>query len=197
MRTMRMFLALSMVAACGGVHGPVLHPKDAALSGGSSGSGGSVVGSGGSVLGTGGTSTGGAAGSTGRGGSGVGGAGTGGKPGTGGVVANGGVTGRGGATGTGGATAIGGTTGTGGAIGTSACIDAGGNLSIPFEQAGQYACCGADDDCHILWTNCSCAAVNTQVDELVDPQICARNNCRSSSAVCASGQCALVLPSPG
>ena len=40
MRTMRGLLALTMVAACGGVEGPVLRLNDAALGGNSSGSGG-------------------------------------------------------------------------------------------------------------------------------------------------------------
>lgn len=55
MRTMQVFLALTMVAACGGAGGPALHPKDAtedsslSSSGDMAGAGGAVVGAGGSV----------------------------------------------------------------------------------------------------------------------------------------------------
>lgn len=80
MRAQKMFLALTMVTACGGVGGPVLHPSDAAFGGNPSGSGGATPGTGGS-LGTGesrdaGTSGGtlGAGGAWGTGGRGAGGA---------------------------------------------------------------------------------------------------------------------------
>jgi hypothetical protein len=88
MRTRRMLLALTMVAACGGDKGPVRSSNDAALGG--SGSGGSAVGSGGSVVGIG--------GAVGTGGSAIG---RGGATGTGGTVVGTGGTnlGRGGATG--------------------------------------------------------------------------------------------------
>ena len=71
MRRMQVFLALTMVAACGGAGGPVLHPNDAALGGNPSGSGGAAVGTGGfvgtggSVQGSGGAGAGGASGGTG------------------------------------------------------------------------------------------------------------------------------------
>jgi sugar lactone lactonase YvrE len=87
MRAVRVFLALTMVAACGGGGGPVLYPNDAAQGGNSSGSGGSVVGTGGAVLGTGGG--GGTSASD-------GGDAAGGTTGTGGTIGSGGATGTGG-----------------------------------------------------------------------------------------------------
>jgi hypothetical protein len=129
-----MLLALTMVAACGGVKGPVRSSNDAALGG--SGSGGSATGTGGAIVGTGGAvGTGGSASGTGGAVVGTGGAtlgaggsvigtggtnfGRGGATGTGGtVVGTGGTTiGRGGTTGTGGsAIGRGGATGTGGTV---------------------------------------------------------------------------------
>jgi len=55
MRTRKMLVALTMVAACGEVGGPVLYPsKDGAVGGNPSGTGGSMVGTGGLAVGTGG-----------------------------------------------------------------------------------------------------------------------------------------------
>jgi hypothetical protein len=55
MRAMQVFLALTMVAACGGTKGPVLYQKDAALGADSNGNGGAAVGTGGTGVGTGGS----------------------------------------------------------------------------------------------------------------------------------------------
>jgi len=135
MRTMRAFLVLTTVAACGGVEGPVLHPKDAAIGGNTSGTGGSAIGtagsggsnadaalgSGGATGGAGGTvapdapaSTGGLAGQSG------GTLGSGGKVGTGGASGTGQTGGSGGAAGGSGGSARGGSGGGAGGNGGSA-----------------------------------------------------------------------------
>ena len=119
MRAVRVFLALTMVAACGGSGGPVLYPNDAAQGGNSSDSGSSVVGTGGAVLGTG--------GSAGSGPGGVAGAATGGA---GGASAQAGTGGRGGTSASGfGGSAEGGTTGAGGTGGS-------GGATVTDGQAG-------------------------------------------------------------
>jgi hypothetical protein len=120
MRTSHVFLALTMITACGGAEGPVLYqPNDAAL-GGNTGAGGSLPGTGGSAAGTGGTASGAGGTSTGSGGASVGAGGA--VPGTGGatVGAGGAAVGTGGTVvGTGGASigAGGASIGTGGAVG--------------------------------------------------------------------------------
>jgi hypothetical protein len=183
----------SSVGAADGSGGSVRQDRgdsgDTAAGGKTGGTGGKTGGTGGTGGKTGGTGgkTGGTGGKTG---------GTGGKTGgTGGTGETSGGT-DGAAAGAGGSTA-GGTGGTGGA--TVCSISGGGNLSIPFEQAEQYACCASDDACHVVYSNCSCAAVSTQVAELVQAFVCDTNTCleppgrNPPAAVCEDGQCTLVL----
>jgi hypothetical protein len=116
----------------------------------------------------------------------------------GGVAETGGVSSGTGGTWTGTGATGGRTGGTGGTATGGTCEGGeGGNLSIPFEQADQYACCSTSEDCHVLWTNCSCAAVSTQVSELESVMICGTNSClapdRTPSAACQNGQCSLRM----
>jgi hypothetical protein len=116
-------------------------------------------------------------------------------PGTGAVTGAGGVGGACGAAGAGAVAGAGTVTGAGGVIG------AGGSLSIPLEQAEQYASCASNDDCHILWTSCTCTAVSTRVAELVDPRVCGTNDCLGrgrypTDAVCQGNTCTTVLDPP-
>jgi hypothetical protein len=129
--------------------------------------------------------------------------GSGGAPGSGGKIGTGGRTGSGGVAGIVGA---GGAPGSGGAPDAGKAVDAGesvdaGGLSIPFEQAEQYASCVSSDGCHILWVNCGCAAVSTQVAKLESSAVCSHNSCNVSGheptdAVCQAGKCTLVVDPP-
>ncbi len=127
---------------------------------------------------------------------------TGGTAAIGGTTALAGNTATGGTTALGGSTASGGTTGgaeaTGGTAGTGATttVDGGASLQIPVEQVEQFQSCSADTDCHIVWVNCGCFAVRTEVSKLLDPRICGTNLCISSrptAAVCTEGRCELFL----
>lgn len=215
MRTTNMLLALAMLAACGGTRGPVLIGNDAAQggslgsessdpgslasSGGSGGAGGLTTpgGSGGSPLG-GSSSTAlagaGAAGTTSMGGAGATGATETRQPDAG-VDAT--VAGSSAGAGSGGKTSNGGASGAGGAAGgttrTSGNLDAGTKLSIPVGDVAKYQGCVANVDCHIVLTNCSCAAVITQVVELVDLISCNSNNCpKGAHAECTAEKCTVV-----
>jgi hypothetical protein len=101
-------------------------------------------------------------------------------------------------TATGGTTALGGSTASGGTAGSGASTtaDAGASSQIPVEQVEQFQSCGADTDCHIVWVNCGCFAVRTEVSKLLDPRICGTNTClstRPTAAVCNEGRCELFL----
>ncbi len=173
--------------------------------GDTSGTGGATPGAGGVTAGTGGSTP----GSGGTGGSTPGSGGTGGSaPGSGGT--GGSTPGSGGSTpGTGGTGGTGGVTaGAGGSTpgsgGSATCsISGGGNLSILLEDAEQYACCDSDDACHVVYSNCTCAAVSTQVSELVQAIVCDTNTCteppgrNAPTAVCDDGQCTLHLDIDG
>jgi hypothetical protein len=220
MRTTNMFLALTMVAACGGTSGPVLTENDAGQGGstGSGSSGHSSLASSGGGAGAGGLTTpGGSSGSPpgGSGGTALAGAGAAGTTSMGGAGAAGGSqtrppdagvdapvagssgsAGSGGKISSGGTTTLGGETATGGAAGGTtriSSLDAGANLSIPVGEVSKYQSCVSDVDCHIAFTNCSCAAVITQVVELIDTIICGQNNCPiGSHAACKTGKCTVV-----
>jgi hypothetical protein len=146
MRTLQVFLALTMVAACGGAGGPVPHPKDATQDSSLSGSGG-MAGAGGAL-----------------------GVGTGGSHGTGGAAAAGGNPGTGG---TGASSDDGGTVDVSGECGDpvvkasyvacreskdeATCSERGGTWEISYANTTKYTCvcstgeggcpCTASSDC--------------------------------------------------
>ena len=213
MRTRQMFLALTMVAACSGVEGPVLYSNDAALpgtggssvgTGGAVGTGGRAIGAGGAIIGVGGSKLGTGGHAIGAGGAiiGVGGS----KLGTGGRATGmgGSATGRGGATSTGGSVIGSGglSLGLGGAAGGSggSTPDAGGSCSSwttlgTCENAGCMPFMGVADGVSqvAMFLGCSekvsCPAVMAAAYPPGEPNHCYgfQNGCVPPGWIAASG----------
>jgi hypothetical protein len=80
--------------------------------------------------------------------------------------------------------------------GTAAPTDSGASSHVPVEQVAEHQTCIADDDCHVVWTNCTCYAVRTDVSALADSRVCATNTCLyppPTGAGCNGGRCRLFF----
>jgi hypothetical protein len=79
---------------------------------------------------------------------------------------------------------------------TSAPTDSGASSQVPVEQVAAHQSCTTDDDCHVVWTNCTCYAVGTDVLALADSRVCGTNTCfypPPTGAGCNGGRCTLFF----
>jgi hypothetical protein len=79
-------------------------------------------------------------------------------------------------------------------VAETAGSDAGSN--VPFERVASFQSCATDNDCHVVWTNCTCYAVQADVSALADPRTCITNTCfypPPTGAGCSQGQCKLFF----
>jgi hypothetical protein len=70
------------------------------------------------------------------------------------------------------------------------------STQVAVEQVADHQACTTDADCHVVWTNCTCYALRTDVAALADSRTCITNTCfnpQPTGAGCNGGRCALFF----